>query len=137
MVDEIEELLPLVRKEEYLIIKQIITEKKTDIDQLVQSYDLSKASLLHARNLLEKKKILNNTEITLMNLRPDYKEYLMDAINYGLTKYETSFGDFKGTFKLYENYTKDFNVINQLLSVQDENKSVKEELEKIKKQIKN
>lgn len=37
----------------------------------------------------------------------------------------------------YENYTKDFNVINQLLSVQDENKSVKEELKKIKKQIKN
>ena len=35
------------------------------------------------------------------------KGVAVDAIDYGLTQYETSFGDFKGTYKLYENYTKD------------------------------
>lgn len=108
IIDSLEEMLPLVRPNEYLIVKQLIKENKIDLDKINESYsNIELDSLVHALNNLKKKSIIGNSVVDLTHIGSEYKEYLLDVINYGLTKYETEFGNFNGKFKLYGNYYKE------------------------------
>lgn len=104
ILDNIEELLPLIRADEYVIIEQLIKEGKIDISELIGKYpNITKDSLSHALGILKKKKITSSS-VKLGEIAGDYKAYILDVLNYGLTRYESEFGDFAGTYKLYANY---------------------------------
>lgn len=107
LLNNLEELLPLVRLDEYLILKQLLKEKRINLRKLEDEYSLSYQSLAHAHQYLINKKILDNPKVDLTNIGSDFYEYLIDTIEYGITRFEIEFGEFKGKFKLYNNYTKD------------------------------
>ena len=105
MLDNLEDLLPLVRIDEFIILKQLLQDKKIDLKELIHYYDnVTIESLTHAYTNLEKKRIINNQAIDLTKVGKELYDYLQDVINYGITRYETEFGDFKGYYKLYANY---------------------------------
>lgn len=105
VIDKIEELLPLIRVDEYAILKQLIEEHSINMEVLLEEYpSTTTKSLEHAKHILEKKRILDNQEVDFTRLRDDLKNYLMDTLEYGLTRYQIEFGDFKGNYKLYANY---------------------------------
>lgn len=105
VLDNLEELLPLIRIDEFAIIKQLIDEHQYDKNSLLQNYpSTSVESLDHAYNILMKKNILNNPEVDFTRLRDDLKEYIEDTLEYGMTRYSNEFGDFKGYYKQYANY---------------------------------
>lgn len=104
LINSFEDLLPLIRPDEYLIVKQVLVDGVIDLDALEATYDnVSKESLAHAKHILEKKGIIGKNDI-LLNANKDLKDYLLDTIDYGLTRYSSEYGDFKGYYKPYANY---------------------------------
>ena len=105
LIDNLEEFLPIIRVDEFLIIKQLLDEKSITLDTLEGSYpNVTKATLQHAYNLLIKKGILNNSKVNLLQVSREYKNYILDVIEYGMTRYNIEFGDFEGRYKLFGNY---------------------------------
>ena len=104
VLDNLEELLPLIRVDEYIIIRQLLADGVINLSSLVGTYpNVTIQSLEHAESILKKNGILTD-RVDLNKADGDYKEYLLDTIEYGLTRYEIEFGDFVGYYKLYSNY---------------------------------
>lgn len=111
LLETVSDLLPLTRREEYLIIQQILN-KNVNFDDLVNNYErITKESIKTASdNLIARKVLLFDGEYRLNIDNPmsvKFDEFLNDLLNYGLERYLTEFGDFEGQFKMYANYQKD------------------------------
>ena len=107
LIDQISELLPIVRCDEMLIIRNLINNNKT-ID-LAQNYQrVNRETLQHALKMLVKEQILTNDyQLNCRVISEETKNYLNDLVEYALTKYEIDFGTFDGKFKLMGNYYKE------------------------------
>ena len=111
-IDLIEELIPIVRVDEFLILKDLLNDSELNLENLI-GYN-SRVNLLSLTNALEylnDKGILNKNKLNIDNIS-NIKNYLFDLINYGLTRYEIEFGDFEGEYKLYSNYTKEQTMVS-------------------------
>ena len=111
VLETISDLLPLTRREEYLIIQQVINNN-VDLDELVNKYArVTKESINAALENLVSRKVLVSKDKKLLNIdspvSDKFDEFLNDLLNYGLERYLTEFGDFEGKFKMYANYQKD------------------------------
>ena len=111
LLEVISDLLPLTRKEEYLIIKQVL-DNEINFDLLTKEYKrVNPYSLKTAvDNLISRKVIANSTPYKLNYEKGKgtaFEDFLDDLLEYGLERYENEFGDFEGPFKMYGNYQKD------------------------------
>src|SRR5574344_816364 len=107
IINKIEELLPIVRADEYLIIRNILNNGTLELINLIgYNNRVTENTLKYAKKLLESKNIVKDGKLTLDNIS-NIQNYLNDLVNYGLNRYEIEFGDFEGEYKLYSNYTKE------------------------------
>lgn len=108
-INNIEDLLPLARLDEYLIIEQAIKEKTIDLKRIEGINEhITDKTLENAYNNLKSLGIVENSDIDLTNLSDgDFKDYLLDTLNYGIVRYNREFGESTGLFKLYRNYYKE------------------------------
>ncbi len=105
LVGLISDLLPLVRKDEYLIINEVLNDGN-DFESLLGG-KISRFTLDSAIKHLEKKNILVNKKLNVSDISNDLRLYLEDLIEYGLTRFDQEFGEFDGLFKPLRNYTKE------------------------------
>ncbi len=111
LLEVISDLLPLTRREEYLIIKQVL-DNEINFDLLTKEYKRVNPYSLKtaADNLISRKVITNSTPYKLNYEKGKgtaFEDFLDDLLEYGLERYENEFGDFEGPFKMYGNYQKD------------------------------
>lgn len=108
-VNELEELLPLARLDEYIIIEQILKEHVIDLKRLEgRNEHVTEKSLKNAYEKLKKEKLIENEKLDISQIEDnDFKEYVEDTLKYGIARYEREFGDYNGLFKLYGNYYKE------------------------------
>lgn len=108
-INNVEDLLPLARLDEYLIIEQAIKERIIDLKRIEGINDhITDKTLENAYNNLRSLGIVENDEIDLTSIDDrDFKEYLMDTLNYGIVRFNREFGEYTGLFKLYRNYYKE------------------------------
>lgn len=107
-VSTIEDMIPLVREDEYLIIKSLI--KKGIIDyEIIENYNerISLKSIDMAKRNLQRMWILNWEKLNIENISEECKEYLLDTIMYWITRFDIDFWDFEWEYKLYWNYYKE------------------------------
>ena len=108
LADALEDMIPLVRIEEYAMVKQLLETKRIDFEELKRLYpNTTDSTLKYAYKYLVNAKILENPHVDLKNVKPEFFNYLEDALNYGLTRYSIEFGEFEGMYKLYANYYKE------------------------------
>ncbi len=107
LINKIERLLPLVRVDEYLIIRDILHNGKLNIDRVV-GYNLrvTKESLMTTRKYLEEQNIISDNRLIIENYS-NIENYLTNLIEYGIRRYDNDFGEFEGKYKLYGNYSKE------------------------------
>ena len=107
LIDSIEELLPIVRLDEFLIINYLLHHNEINIDKIVgYNSRVTNETLNNAIQYLTNKEVLINNQLSVDNIS-NIKDYLEDLINYGINRYEIEFGDFEGKYKLYANYSKE------------------------------
>ena len=112
LLDTLSDLLPLTRKEEYIIIDELLKNNEVlDGFNLIEGR-ITEFSITSAINNLASKDVIKLSEDSYkLNLPNEVSEefytFLTDLISYGLTRYDIEFGDFVGQFKLYANYQKD------------------------------
>ena len=112
IINNISELLPLTRREEYEILLQILDEN-INFDLLKEkSSRVSDYSVKTALSNLEAQNIIKKTDdvyslILDKNHSIGFDDFVKDLLAYGLERYELEFGDFNGEFKLYANYAKE------------------------------
>ncbi len=114
LIYNIESFLPLVRNEEYLIIEELLEDDSIDYSYLMtKSKRISKESLDFGVQLLKSKKILNESNKLNIDDISNIKEYLLDLINYGLTRFNIEFDEFPSNevYKLYHNYSKEQSIL--------------------------
>ena len=114
LIYNIESFLPLVRNEEYLIIEELLEDDSIDYSYLMKkSKRISKESLDFGVQLLKSKKILNEFNKLNIDDISNIKEYLLDLINYGLTRFNIEFDEFPSNevYKLYHNYSKEQSIL--------------------------
>lgn len=104
-------LLPLVRPHDYLICKMLLNGDNSvnSISQRIMTeiVNYSKNEYDHALKFLLKKGAINITEDSIYlkgNLSTEYREFLEDLIEYGLTEYNANYADFCDDFKLWKDY---------------------------------
>ena len=108
VVDQLEDMLPLVRPEEYLIVNQKLETGEVNLLEIQEAHPgTTLAALEYAKKYLENNGILNNPKVPLNNSKADFREYVKDTVEYGLTRCEIEYGEFEGKYKLYGNYYKD------------------------------
>ena len=107
------EQLPLVRKHEYLIFDCLV-KGITDIAEIKQILDQNIGSCRaeeteHALHYIYEngyaRKEADKLSLTV-EMDEDFKEYLLDLLSYGLTRYFIDFGD-ETDFKLWQSYRMD------------------------------
>lgn len=108
-INNMEDLLPLARLDEYLIIEQAIKEHTIDLKRIEGINEhITDKTLENAYNNLKSLGIVANNEIDLTNIEDgEFKDYLLDTLNYGIVRYNREFGEYTGLFKLYRNYYKE------------------------------
>lgn len=108
-INNMEDLLPLARLDEYLIIEQAIKEHTIDLKRIEGVNEhITDKTLENAYNNLKSLGIVENSDIDLTNFSDgDFKDYLLDTLNYGIVRYNREFGEYTGLFKLYRNYYKE------------------------------
>ena len=108
-INNMEDLLPLARLDEYLIIEQAIKEHTIDLKRIEGINEhITDNSLDNAYNNLKSIGLVENNEIDLTTIEDgEFKDYLLDTLNYGIVRYNREFSDFTGLFKLYRNYYKE------------------------------
>ena len=114
LIYNIESFLPLVRNEEYLIIEELLEDDSIDYSYLMtKNKRISKESLDFGVQLLKSKKILNEFNKLNIDDISNIKEYLLDLINYGLTRFNIEFDEFPNNevYKLYHNYSKEQSIL--------------------------
>ena len=105
-------LLPLIRFEEFFILKSLLEEKSIDKQSfklmIQETHGFYRDDVIeHAmRYLIEKELVYYNQQKYQLNFNPnhDLKDYLMDLFDYGLLDYEERFKDHQDKLKIYENY---------------------------------
>ena len=109
IINKIEDLLPIARLDEYLIIEQAIKDSVVDLKRLEgRNSHITDKTLENAYNNLVKLDIIENDKFDIFNItNEDLKEYIIDTLNYGITRYNREFGEYDGLFKLYRNYYKE------------------------------
>lgn len=109
LINNIEDLLPLARLDEYLIIEQALKEKVIDLKRIEgKESHITDKTLENAYNNLKSLGILENESINLFELNnEELVNYLYDLLQYGIIRYNREFGDYEGLFKLYRNYYKE------------------------------
>lgn len=112
-VDALSEFLPLVRVDEYLIIKELLQGNKNITSLENYNNKVTISTLNHALHTLMTNKVLDeNSNLNVDKISDEFINYVDDLLEYGLTRYEIEFGDYEGTYKLYGNYYK-----NQIFSI--------------------
>ena len=108
-INNMEDLLPLARLDEYLIIEQAIKEHTIDLKRIEGINEhIKDKTLENAYNNLKSLGLVENNEIDLTNIEDgEFKDYLLDTLNYGIVRYNREFGEYTGLFKLYRNYYKE------------------------------
>ena len=109
LIDNISDLLPIVRVDEMLIINQLLNNK-LDLKYLEDNKYNSRVTsdtLSHALFVLEKKNIVRDNQLNVNNISDSLINYLNDLINYAISRYDAEFGDYNGDFKLMGNYYKE------------------------------
>ena len=108
-INNMEDLLPLARLDEYLIIKQAIKEHTIDLKRIEGINEhITDKTLENAYNNLKSLGLVENNEIDLTNIEDgEFRDYLLDTLNYGIVRYNREFGEYTGLFKLYRNYYKE------------------------------
>lgn len=108
-INNMEDLLPLARLDEYLIIEQAIKEHTIDLKRIEGINEhITDKTLENAYNNLKSLDLVENNEINLTNIEDgEFKDYLLDTLNYGIVRYNREFGEYTGLFKLYRNYYKE------------------------------
>ena len=109
LIDNISELLPIVRVDEILIINQLLNKELNlkELEELKYNSKVTDLTLAHALYVLEKKNIIKNKKLNVNSISFSLIEYLTDLINYAITRYDAEFGDYDGEFKLMGNYYKE------------------------------
>lgn len=110
----IESFLPLVRIEEYLIIQELIENNSIDYSYLLKKYNnINKESLDFSLHLLKDKNILNSFNKLNIDSINNIKEYLLNLLEYGITRFNIEFINFKkeNKFLLYHNYSKEQSIL--------------------------
>ena len=98
-IDSIEELLPIVRLDEYLVINYLLHHNEINLEKIIgYNSRVNETTLKNAIKVLTDKKILLDNKLNLESL-PNVNEYLEDLISYGINRYEIEFGDFDGKYK--------------------------------------
>ncbi len=106
-IDNVSDLLPLVRVDEYLIIKELLDDN-LDLERLINyNSKVNINTLNHALKILNNKKILINNKLNVDLINDEFKTYMIDLILYGINRYNIEFKDYEGLFKLYGNYYKE------------------------------
>ena len=107
-LDTLSDYLPLVRPDEYLIVKEVINDGLLNLDKLDGLYrNVTKDTLKNAVHYLNSDKILFDNKLVLNSFSVGFLEFLNDLLNYGLSRYDQEFGDYEGIFKPYRNYYKE------------------------------
>lgn len=108
-INNMEDLLPLARLDEYLIIEQAIKEHTIDLKRIEGINEhITDKTLENAYSNLKSLGLVENNEIDLTNIEDgEFKDYLLDTLNYGIVRYNREFGEYTGLFKLYRNYYKE------------------------------
>ena len=108
-INNMEDLLPLARLDEYLIIEQAIKEHTIDLKRIEGINEhITDKTLDNAYNNLKSIGLVENNEIDITTIEDgEFKDYLLDTLNYGIVRYNREFSDFTGLFKLYRNYYKE------------------------------
>ena len=113
VINYLSSLLQLVRPHDYLICKMLldgnnsIVSIETTVKAEVENYN--SVEFFHALEYLEKNKtiVCKDDYITLCGEQTtEYKEYLYDLIDYGLTKYKDDYLNAKDLFLCWNSYTK-------------------------------
>jgi len=107
LIDAISELLPIVRVDEYLIIKQLLDNPMNLLEFVSYNNKVTIETLKHAKFVLEKKKIVKNDKLNISRITKSLKEWIIDLCDYGLNRHEVEFGEYDGLFKLHGNYYKE------------------------------
>ncbi len=108
ILDILSEYLPIVRVDEFIIIKQLIDENKVKLPDLIgYNTKVTKDTINHAYNHLLKDGIVDIDNKLLCKLTDAFKTFIIDLLNYGLERYNIEFGDYNTEFKLYANYYSD------------------------------
>ena len=108
-INKIEDMLPIARLDEYLIIKQLIENKQIDLKRLEGiNQHITPESLKNAYENLESLNIVSSNGLSNMaSNNEEYIKYITDVLTYGITRYNREFGEYNGLFKLYRNYYKE------------------------------
>jgi len=107
-IDNISNLLPIVRCDEMIIIKELLNNDKLNLNTLVgYNKKVTLQTLQHALSMLIKEDVLNEDYSFIIEINEDIKNYILDLIEYALVKYDIDFGEFEGQFKLMSNYYKE------------------------------
>ena len=115
VLNQISELLPLVRFEEFLILKLLMQKAAINMTDLIQeSHDQFEMvredhidnALMHLESLglIKNQKPDINRHFDLES--PEFMDHVFDLIDYGLDRYQRDFENFSGDFKPYMVYTK-------------------------------
>jgi superfamily II DNA or RNA helicase len=107
-INKVSDLLPIVRVDEYIIIKQLIETSTLNLDQLIgYNTKVTVETLNHASYLLNKERILVDNGLNDIRLTQEFVKFINDLISYGLARYDIEFSDYEGKFKLFGNYYKE------------------------------
>ncbi len=107
-LDNLEDMIPLVRPEEFLLVEQLLEKGEISIQEINKEHpETSVNALNYAVQYLSKNGLLDTDILSLENRNSDFVDYLKDTLEYGLTRWSIEFGEFKGKYKLYGNYYKE------------------------------
>ncbi len=106
-------MLPLVRKHEYLMFKCLLNSITSleDIDKTLSDeiIDYKKEEIDHALHFIKANGFAfvdDNTLSLTVTVDDQFKEYLNDLLEYGLTRYTVDYGE-TNDFKLWQSYRMD------------------------------
>ena len=108
-IDNLSELLPIIRLDEFLIVKDILNNKELDLNNYKEvSSRITNDTYKNALSLLKKDNIItSDNKLNIDRISEAFVEYVNDLLEYGLRRYDAEFGDYSGLFKLYGNYYKE------------------------------
>ena len=112
-INYLSSLLPLVRRHEFLIAKHLIAGAKT-LDELYQLLNseisgCTNEQIDHAMSFLYEGKAVSISDkvVSLCGaIEPEFTEFLMDLLDYGLIQYSSRYKD-EDMFLLYQDYRQD------------------------------
>lgn len=113
VINYVSGLLPLVRRHEFLITKYLLdglTSKNLIRDLLaniISGFD--DAQYEHALRFMQESKCVNISDDTITlncSLDPEFKEFMIDLLDYGLSQYEVRYKD-EDDFLMYQDYRQD------------------------------